>query len=210
VKRAALVLVLALVAFLGTAIPAQAHADLLLSTPEDGAVLTAAPAEVVLTFSEELLPDTVVVSVADESGMAVRVLSLEVVGADVIVTWPPGMTGTQYDVNYRVVSQDGHPIEGTVAFTVEAASPSASSPATAPPSASSPATASPSASSPAAAPSSASAVPVTTTETATESASGGSGLPAIAAISAGLAVGIAVGFLVWILRRRSGGAGDAT
>lgn len=191
-KRAALVLVLALVAFLGTAIPAQAHADLLLSTPEDGAVLTAAPAEVVLTFSEELLPDTVVVSVADESGMAVRVLSLEVVGADVIVTWPPGMTGTQYDVNYRVVSQDGHPIEGTVAFTVEAASPSASSPATA------------------AAPSSASAVPVTTTETATESASGGSGLPAIAAISAGLAVGIAVGFLVWILRRRSGGAGDAT
>jgi methionine-rich copper-binding protein CopC len=193
VKRAALVLVLALVAFLGTAIPAQAHADLLLSTPEDGAVLTAAPAEVVLTFSEELLPDTVVVSVAD-----------------VIVTWPPGMTGSQYDVNYRVVSQDGHPIEGTVAFTVEAASPSASSPATAPPSASSPATASPSASSPAAAPSSASAVPVTTTETATESASGGSGLPAIAAISAGLAVGIAVGFLVWILRRRSGGAGDAT
>jgi len=204
VKRAALVLVLALVAFLGTAMPAQAHADLLLSTPEDGAVLTAAPAEVVLTFSEELLPDTVVVSVADETGMAVRVLSLEVVGADVIVTWPPGMTGSQYDVNYRVVSQDGHPIEGTVAFTVEAASPSASSPATASPSASSPATA----------PSSASAVPVTTTqtdtETATESTSAGSGLPAIAAISAGLAMGIAVGFLVWILRRRSGGAGDAT
>ena len=187
-KRAALVLVVGLLALLGTALPAQAHADLLLSTPEDGAVLAAAPDEVVLTFSEELLPDTVVVSVADETGMAVRVLSLDVVGPDVMITWPPGMTGSDYDVNYRVVSQDGHPIEGTVAFTVEGASSAAGSPS---------------------APSPSDPAPVPTTDAATASTSEGSGLPVIAAISAGLAVGIVVGFLFWILRRRSGPPGDA-
>lgn len=189
-KRAALVLVAGLIAFLITAAPVHAHADLLLSTPEDGAVLTAAPDEVMLTFSEELLPDTVVVSVADETGMAVRVLSLEVVGPDVIVTWPPGMTGSEYDVNYRVVSQDGHPIEGTVAFTVESDSPATTSPSGAATAASS-------------------AAPVTTTDDGPSSTSEGSGLPAIAAISAGLGVGIAVGFVFWIVRRRSGAAGDA-
>lgn len=187
-KRAALVLVVGLLAFLGTALPAHAHADLLMSTPEDGAVLASAPDEVVLTFSEELLADTVVVSVADETGMAVRVLSLEVAGPDVTVTWPPGMTGVEYDVNYRVVSQDGHPIEGTVSFAVEAASTATDAASVASPEASTPA-------------------PVA--DGASGSTSEGSGLPVIAAISAGLAVGIAVGFVFWILRRRSGPPGDA-
>ena len=182
-RRGALALVLALVATLTFAAPARAHADLLLSSPEDGAVLTAVPEEVVLTFSEDLLPETVVVSVADETGFVVRVLSLEVDGADVLITWPPGLSGRAYDVNYRVVSQDGHPVEGTVAFTVEGASaPTAAtgspSPAPAP---SSTATPSPSADSPSS-----------------------TSLAPIAAISAGLGIGIAVGFLFWIMRRRGG------
>lgn len=193
-KRAALVLVVGLIAFLTAAVPAHAHADLLLSTPDDGAVLTAAPTEVVLTFSEELLPDTVVVSVGDETGMVVRVLSLEVVDSDVIVTWPPGMTGSEYDVNYRVVSQDGHPVEGTVSFTVESDSPTADASATSAPSTSPPA----------------SDAAVTTVGEASGSTPEGSGLPAIAAISAGLGVGIAVGFVFWILRRRSGPSGESS
>lgn len=192
-KRAALVLVLGLLAFLTTAVPAHAHADLLFSTPEDGAVLAAAPDEVVLSFSEELLADTVVVSVSDETGMAVRVLSLEVAGTDVIVTWPPGMSGREYDVNYRVVSQDGHPVEGTVSLTVESDAPTAAASESGTPSTTS----------------SVSAVPVATADATTGSTSEGSGLPAIAAISAGLGVGIAVGFVFWILRRRSGASGES-
>jgi methionine-rich copper-binding protein CopC len=157
-----------------TAAPASAHADLLLSSPEDGAVLTAVPEDAVLTFSEDLLPETVVVSVADETGFVVRVLSLEVDGADVLITWPPGLSGSAYDINYRVVSQDGHPVEGTVAFTVEGGPvPSSVAGSTAP------------------------------AQAATEPESSTSVAP-IAAISAGLGIGIATGFLLWVMRRRGG------
>lgn len=180
-KRAALGSVLLALGILiaGPAPLALAHADLILSTPDDGAQLPEVPTEVELTFSEDLLPETVVVSVEDSAGMVIRVLEYEVDGADVIVTWPPGLSGSDYTVNYRVVSQDGHPVSGSLSFTVDvpgvATGPSAS-----------PASVDPEA---------ASAVD------AVESATTSSAAP-MAAIAAGLGVGIAVGFLFWVTRRR--------
>ena len=122
-KRAALGSVLLALGILiaGPAPQALAHADLILSTPDDGARLPEVPTEIELTFSEDLLPETVVVSVEDSAGMVIRVLEYEVDGADVIVTWPPGLSGSDYTVNYRVVSQDGHPVSGSLAFTVDGA-----------------------------------------------------------------------------------------
>lgn len=181
-KRAALGSVLLALGILvaGPASLAFAHADLVQSTPDDGAVLASVPEQVALTFSEDLLPETVVVSVEDSAGMVIRVLELEVDGSNVIVAWPPGLSGTEYTVNYRVVSQDGHPVSGSLAFTVD--SPSA---------ATSPAVASPAA-------------------TAAATGGNGSNATAIAAIAAGLGVGIAIGFLFLITRRRRGtGVPDA-
>lgn len=174
--RLALALLLAMAAVLAfPATGAMAHADLLLSSPDDGARLAAVPDRVELTFSEDLLPETVVVSVEDSSGMVIRVLELEVDGSDVIVTWPPGLSGADYTVNYRVVSQDGHPVSGSLAFTVDA-----------PPTAASVAPAAP-------APS-ADAADLVAADT-------GSAAP-MAAIAAGLGVGIAVGFLYLLTRHR--------
>ncbi len=157
-----------------------AHTELLLSDPADGARLDAVPTEVLMTFSEDLLPDTVKVSIADGNGMVIRVLDLVVDGAYVTVSWPAGLTGPDYTVNYRVVSQDGHPVSGSIAFVAGPAPASAV---------------------PAPAPAESVTVPVTTLP-ATE----GSSLPvgAIAAISGGLAVGIAIGFLFMLRRRGSG------
>ena len=174
--RAALGAVLAAFALLvgGPAPVAWAHADLVSSTPADGAVLASVPREMVLGFSEDLLADTVVISVTDDTGMTVRVLSFTVEGPDVTISWPPGLPGRAFDVNYRVVSQDGHPISGTVSFTVDDAGASAvaTTPAPAPASAETAQTAEPASTAP------------------------------IAAIAAGLGVGIAVGFVLVILRRR--------
>lgn len=172
----------------GPAPAAHAHADLVSSIPSDGEQLPTVPDEVLLTFSEELLPDTVVVSVQDSSGFVVRVLDLRVQGPDVYVTWPPGVTGTDYTVNYRVVSQDGHPVEGSLSFAVD--TPPTGAPATA----GSASPASPSAPSDV-------AVTLASDEPATSNA------PLIA-ISVGLGVGIAAGFLFMLLRRR-GGSGSA-
>jgi methionine-rich copper-binding protein CopC len=186
VKRAALGSVLLALGILiaGPAPLALAHTELILSTPDDGSRIATVPDEVELTFSEDLLPETVVVSVEDSAGMVVRVLELEVDGSDVIVTWPPGLSGTDYTVNYRVVSQDGHPVSGSLAFTVD-------SPPVATEASASPASLDPAA---------ADAVD------SVESAGSGSAAP-IAAVAAGLGVGITVGFLFWITRRR-GRAGE--
>ena len=158
----------------------SAHTELLLSDPADGAYLDAAPTEVLMTFSEDLLPETVNVSVADGNGMVIRVLDLIVDGAYVTVSWPAGLTGPDYTVNYRVVSQDGHPVSGSVSFT---AGPAASSPAPG-----------------------ASSVGSVTVPVTTEPASEASALPVggLAAIAGGLAIGIAIGFVVMLRRRGSG------
>jgi len=170
------------IVLVGPAPLALAHADLVLSTPEDGARLATVPDEVELAFSEDLIPESVVVSVEDSVGLVVRVLELEVAGADVIVAWPPGLTGPDYAVNYRVVSQDGHPVSGSLTFAVD--TPSAPT--------------SPSATSPSDA-SSVVAAPTDSEATTTDEASNAT---AIAAIAAGLGVGIAVGFLYLMSRRR--------
>ena len=158
----------------------SAHTELLLSDPADGAYLDAVPTEVLMTFSEDLLPETVNVSVADGNGMVIRVLDLIVDGAYVTVSWPAGLTGPDYTVNYRVVSQDGHPVSGSVSFT---AGPAASSPAPG-----------------------ASSVGSVTVPVTTEPASEASALPVggLAAIAGGLAIGIAIGFVVMLRRRGSG------
>lgn len=182
-KRAALGLLVALaVVILGPAPAALAHTELILSTPEDGAVLETVPEEIVLTFSEDLIPDTVVVSVEDSTGMAIRLLTLQIDGSDVTAPWPAGLTGTEYAINYRVVSQDGHPVSGSLAFTV-------TSPPSAAPGPSAPPIGSPAATAP-----TAPAPPVAAASDSTSKA------PLIA-IAAGLGVGIAVGFGYLLFRR---------
>ncbi len=119
--RAAAPVALALAALLLAPAPALAHTDLVSSTPVEGALLEEAPAVVTLTFSEPVLADSAAVSVEDETGFVVRVLDLEVTDATLTLSWPPGLPGSEYAVNYRVVAQDGHPIEGTLTFAAAGA-----------------------------------------------------------------------------------------
>ena len=120
-KRAALGLVAALLVLVAwIAPPALAHVELLTSTPEDGAVLSALPAEVSLIFNEDLLPEAVNLSVNDSVGTVVRIAGPTVDGQEVTFPWPgwpASDSGDQWTVNYRVVSQDGHPVTGSITFT---------------------------------------------------------------------------------------------
>jgi len=128
VKRAALVSLLAswLMLMVVQAPGALAHTELVLSEPPAGAVLGADPTEVLLTFSEELIRESVGISVEDGTGFVVTVAAPEVDGADVSFPWPPALTGPDFTVNYRVVSQDGHPVSGSLSFT--GATPAAAAP----------------------------------------------------------------------------------
>lgn len=106
---------------------AQAHSDLVSSSPEDGRVLDAPPPELTFTFNEDLMPDFVNFIATNEAGDVTELVVTGVNGPTATVEWPADAPGGEWIVDYRVVSQDGHPVEGGIAFTYTAASPTPTS-----------------------------------------------------------------------------------
>jgi methionine-rich copper-binding protein CopC len=197
VKRAALAIVLILLAlgFAGAA-PAVAHTELVSSSPADGTELDAAPDSVEFVFNEDLLPQTVSVAVQAGDSPAVPAADVRVTGPTVTAPWPAAITSGPVTVNYRVVSADGHPIQGVLRFVLPAAStPAASTPAASTPAASTPAASIPSAPTPSPA--------GTATPIADAQPESGSLVPPIAAISLGLGIGVAIGLAYYLRSRRS-------
>ena len=95
---------------------ARAHASLVASDPVDGAVLTAAPALLILRFNEPVSPLSF--KLIDAGGVAHDGLVVGSKGETIEIT-PPGdlPRGTQ-TLSYRIVSADGHPVGGVVAFSI--------------------------------------------------------------------------------------------
>ena len=96
---------------------AWAHATLLSSEPADGSVLAQPPKMVQLHFNERIVP--AVIGVIDAGGKA-RDVATRAVGQSVLIVLPDDLRqGTQI-VSYRVVSQDGHPVAGSLVFSIGA------------------------------------------------------------------------------------------
>lgn len=99
----------------------QRHNALTGSVPAAGEAVPVSPATVTLTFNDTVqnLEPLVTVTSADGShweGTAITVLTNQVTAA----VNPLGAAGV-YTVSYRVVSADGHPVEGSYQFTLAAA-----------------------------------------------------------------------------------------
>ena len=120
-RRAVVVVLLAAAALLGAAGPAFAHSQLLGSDPPDGAGLDTGPARVALTFNEDMPPGFDVVSVIGPDGKSWQDGEVTTSGPTVSVPVAPLGPAGRYQVGYRVVSGDGHPVEGTTSFTLTTA-----------------------------------------------------------------------------------------
>lgn len=106
----------ALLVLLSTS-PASAHAGLVGTDPSDGASLTTMPTSVTLSFNESI-GNPAYVAVTAPDGTQLDVSGARAVDAEVHAeVADPGQRGT-YTMAYRVVSADGHPVEGTVTFDV--------------------------------------------------------------------------------------------
>ncbi|KLU08791.1 MULTISPECIES: copper resistance CopC family protein [unclassified Kocuria] len=106
-----------------TALPASAHDELTGVSPEPGATLTTAPEELELTFSGQVMDIGHQVQVTDSEGRSVTDGPLETEGNRIVQPLTdPGAEDQTYQVVWRVVSSDGHPIEGTFAYEVGAGS----------------------------------------------------------------------------------------
>lgn len=107
--------------------PAYAHAQLVGTTPANGARLATAPAEIVLVFSERvnLVQNGVRLLGAGSAGSVPGVGPARIDPANpaqVRVPLPAGLGEGGYTVSWRVVSADSHPIHGAFAFAVGNAS----------------------------------------------------------------------------------------
>ena len=102
------------------AAPALAHARLVSSTPADGATLAASPARIVLRFDEVVETSSAQVAVTAPDGSAVSTGVAEVQDGVVSADVDALPTAGDYTVGWRVVSADGHPVDGQVVFSATA------------------------------------------------------------------------------------------
>lgn len=103
---------------LGLAPGALAHDELIDSDPAAGETLEQAPQEVTLSFSGDLTTLGAQVEVSGPLGSVVdgeSQIDASQLRQPLSTDAPPG----DYDVAWRVTSQDGHPISGTSDYTVE-------------------------------------------------------------------------------------------
>ncbi|UYQ76787.1 copper resistance protein CopC [Glutamicibacter sp. JL.03c] len=119
--RLAAVITLSVLALFTSITAASAHDELVSSTPKDGASLKTAPKELVLTFSGELQTISGVDStkvVLKQDGTVVDAKA-ETKGTTVTVTPAEELGNGEYDLAFRVVSSDGHPVENNLGFTIK-------------------------------------------------------------------------------------------
>jgi methionine-rich copper-binding protein CopC len=119
-KRVSVIFTLALFINSATAIGANAHAALVLSNPEVGSKVAVWPSSISLEFNEELISigeeksNFVVVNNAD--GDQVSRDDEEVIGRQIRVSLDPNTIEGPVLVFYRIISTDGHAVEGEYTF----------------------------------------------------------------------------------------------
>lgn len=102
---------------------AWAHAHLAQSDPADGAVLSAAPDDIEVVFTETIEAGASRIVLLDEAGQEVAGTSQAAVGADGLRLALPALSPGAYRVSWTVLSRDGHTTSGQISFVVEDGAP---------------------------------------------------------------------------------------
>ncbi|MGK2876615.1 MAG: copper resistance CopC family protein [Nocardioides sp.] len=100
--------------------PAAAHTDLVGSDPAADSTLREAPDQVTLRFNEPMEPRLAKVALTTSGREAAQLTVTAGSEPTTLVADVPGegMAGGAWEVAYRVTSADGHPVQGTLSFTV--------------------------------------------------------------------------------------------
>jgi methionine-rich copper-binding protein CopC len=113
-----------MLAFAATA--ALAHAHLRKAVPADGGVVTVAPANVVLSFSEPARLTACWIQKGDAARQ--KVDGLPTAPAQEISVPVPKLEAGTYVLSWRVVGDDGHIVPGQIHFTISAGGAAAAQP----------------------------------------------------------------------------------
>ncbi len=136
-RATALTLICGLALLLGSGV-AAAHTRLVSSDPADGSTRDTGPTTVSLVFNEAMEPGFSTVTVIGPDGADYRTGDVRADGGTVTVDVAPLGPAGRYEIGYRVISADGHPVTGSVSFTTSTpgtavpATPAGAAPAAAP------------------------------------------------------------------------------
>ncbi|MCH6171483.1 copper resistance protein CopC [Pseudonocardia alaniniphila] len=119
-RTLALATLLSVVALVGLAGPASAHAVLDGSSPQDGARVDSEPSEVSLTFDEAVQPIPASDEVISSTGERVDTgqLRQSADGTTIMLPLRPGLPAGTYSATWRVVSADTHIVGGSITFGI--------------------------------------------------------------------------------------------
>ncbi|MDJ1158931.1 copper resistance protein CopC [Chelatococcus sp. SYSU_G07232] len=109
-------LVIALLVAVALPAAARAHASLVGAEPADGAVLAQTPETLRLTFNEPVAP--LVLTLVDAAGVRHQLAGMPAGDGLLEVPLPASLGTGTHALSYRVVSADGHPVGGTLVFSV--------------------------------------------------------------------------------------------
>lgn len=112
-------LLIALVVMASTS-QALAHAALIKTDPADGAVLAQAPAQFSLTFSEPVSP--LVLTLVKPDGTPLALTSFRLTDQTLEIDNPQALKSGTHVLSWRVISADGHPVGGSLLFSIGAPS----------------------------------------------------------------------------------------
>ncbi|WP_245364271.1 copper resistance CopC/CopD family protein [Sinorhizobium americanum] len=113
-------MVIALLGLLAQIGVALAHASLNTSEPKDGALVDTAPSVYALTFSEPVSP--LWLKLVRPDGASIPLERFELKDRTVEIVAPTDLGRGTHVLSWRVISADGHPIGGSILFSVGMAS----------------------------------------------------------------------------------------
>lgn len=103
---------------LSNAVPASAHAEVESSSPRNGAVVPTPPTQVRVTFGEDVTLDSA--RLVGPTGSALA-SAASIDGAVLTITPKAALPRGPITAAWHVVSDDGHPVSGAIAFVVGSA-----------------------------------------------------------------------------------------
>ena len=119
-SRFATLAVAMMLAWMWLGATAHAHASLVATQPRDGAMLAAAPSTLALTFNEPV--SLLSAALVRPDGTSQALDRFELKDGTVEIAAPADLGRGTHILSWRVISEDGHPVSGSVVFSIGEAS----------------------------------------------------------------------------------------